>query len=143
MVPTHASARGSRLTGLVGLMMRDMVLTNDEVVGLRDGLLTSGEPPTGATRLSDWLAENGEGLGRRYVSELRRNYRGWVAGGDHGKVGTLLLFTVGTIEVDGKRYSIGLKDLEPVDGPSEEETEAADTKVVPKEEEADAAVEKG
>ena len=66
---------GLALTGLVGLLMRDMVLTNDEVVGLRDGLLTSGDPPTGTIRLSDWLAENGDGVGRRYVSELRRNYR--------------------------------------------------------------------
>ena len=67
---------GLALTGLVGLLMRDMALTRDEVVGLMDGLLTSGEPPTDTTRLSDWLAENGDGLGRRYVSELRRNYRG-------------------------------------------------------------------
>ena len=66
---------GLALTGLVGLMMRDMVLTNDEVVGLIAGLLTSGDPPTGTTRLSDWLAENGDGLGRRYVSELQRNWR--------------------------------------------------------------------
>ena len=65
---------GLSLTGLVGLLMRDMVLTHDEVVGLMDGLLTSGEPPTGTTKLSDWLAENGDGLRRRYVSELRRNY---------------------------------------------------------------------
>ena len=41
-----------------------------------DGLLTSDEPPTGTTRLTDWLAENADGLGRWYVSELRRNYRG-------------------------------------------------------------------
>ena len=67
---------GLALTGLVGLLMRDMVLTHDEVEGLMAGLLTSEEPPTGTTRLSDWLAENGDGLGRRYVSELRRNYRG-------------------------------------------------------------------
>ena len=67
---------GLALTGLVGLLMRDMALTHDEVVGLMDGLLTSSEPPTGTTRLSDWLAENGDGLGRRYVSELRRNFRG-------------------------------------------------------------------
>ena len=67
---------GLTLTGLVGLLMRDTALTRDEVVGLMDGLLTSGEPPTGTTRLSDWLAENGDGLGRRYVSELRRNWRG-------------------------------------------------------------------
>ena len=65
---------GLALTGLVGLLMRDMALTHDEVVGLIDGLLTSEEPPTGTTRLSDWLAENGDGLGRRYVSELRRNF---------------------------------------------------------------------
>ena len=67
---------GLALTGLVGLLMRDMALTRDEVVGLMDGLLTSDEPPTGTTRLTDWLAENGDGLERRYVSELRRNYRG-------------------------------------------------------------------
>ncbi len=45
---------------LVDLLVRDMALTHDEVVGLRDGLLTSGEPPTSKTRLSDWLAENGD-----------------------------------------------------------------------------------
>ena len=38
---------GLALTGLVGLMMRDVVLTRDEVDGLTAGLLTSGEPPTG------------------------------------------------------------------------------------------------
>ena len=65
---------GLALTGLVGLLMRDMALTRDEVVGLMDGLLTSDEPPTGTTRLTDWLADNGDGLGRRYVSELRRNF---------------------------------------------------------------------
>ena len=40
------------------------------------GLLTSSEPPTGTTRLGDWLEENADSMGRRYVSELRRNYRG-------------------------------------------------------------------
>ena len=65
----------SPLTGLVGLLMRDMALTHDEVDGLMAGLLTSDEPPTGTTRPSGWLAENGDGLGRWYVSELRRNYR--------------------------------------------------------------------
>ena len=66
---------GLALTGLVGLLMRDLALTRDEVDGLMAGLLTSAEPPTGTTRLRDWLTENGDGLGRRYVSELRRNYR--------------------------------------------------------------------
>ena len=65
---------GLALTGLVGLLMRDTALTRDEVDGLMAGLLTSGEPPAGTTRLADWLAKNGDGLGRRYVSELRRNW---------------------------------------------------------------------
>ena len=56
--------------------MRDVALTRDEVVGLMAGLLTSEAAPTGTTRLSDWLDANADGLGRLYVSELRRNYRG-------------------------------------------------------------------
>ena len=63
------------LTGLVGMLIRDVVLTRDEIDGLMAGLLTSDGPPTGTTSLSEWLDENGETLGRRYVSELRRNFR--------------------------------------------------------------------
>ena len=55
--------------------MRDVALTRDEVDGLMAGLLTSDAPPTGTTRLTDWLERNAHGLGRRYISELRRNYR--------------------------------------------------------------------
>ena len=56
---------GLALTGLVGLLMRDMALTRDEVDGLMAGLLTSAEPPTGTTKLADWLDDNADGLGRR------------------------------------------------------------------------------
>ncbi len=66
---------GLALTGLVGLLMRDVVLTRDEVDGLMAGLLTSDAAPTGAIRLSDWLEDHAGGLGRRYMSELRRNYQ--------------------------------------------------------------------
>ena len=66
---------GFALTGLAGLMMRDLALARDEVDGLMAGLLTSGAAPTGTTRLTDWLKDNADGLGRRYVSELRRNFR--------------------------------------------------------------------
>ena len=71
-----SSLVGLALTRLVGLLMRDVALTRDEVVGLMAGLLTSEAAPTGTTRLSDWLDDNADGLGRRYVSELRRTYRG-------------------------------------------------------------------
>ena len=65
---------GLNLTRLVGLMMRDVVLTRDEVDGLMAGLLTSGAPPTGTTALSSWLEDNAHHLGRRYASELSRHF---------------------------------------------------------------------
>ena len=65
---------GHALTRLVGLAMRDVALTMDEVDGLMAGLLTSATEPNGATRLGNWLAENRDGIGRNYVSELRRNW---------------------------------------------------------------------
>ena len=60
---------------LVGLLLRDVVLTRDEVDGLMAGLLTSGAAPTATAKVGDWLDENGDALGRQYVSELGRNYR--------------------------------------------------------------------
>ena len=66
---------GLALTGLAGRLLRDVALTRDEVDGLMAGLLTSGAAPTGKTRLSDWLEDYAVGLGRRYLSELSRNYR--------------------------------------------------------------------
>lgn len=66
---------GLMLTQMVGLMKRDIVLTRDEVVGLMTGLLKSSAPPVGSTALSGWLADNANGLGRRYASELNRHFR--------------------------------------------------------------------
>ena len=65
---------GLTLTRLVGLMMRDVVLTRDEVDGLMAGLLTSDAAPTGTTALSSWLEDNAHHLGRRYASELNRHF---------------------------------------------------------------------
>ena len=36
----------------------------------------------------------------------------------NGEVGKLVQFTVGTVEVDDKRYRIGSRDLEPVNDPA-------------------------
>jgi uncharacterized protein YbjT (DUF2867 family) len=61
-------------TGLMGRALKDVVLTRDEVEGLRANLLVSSAPPTGRTRLSDWLRQNAEWIGREYMSELGRHY---------------------------------------------------------------------
>ena len=65
---------GLALTRLVGMMMRDVVLTRDEVDGLMAGLLTSDAAPTGKKALSSWLEDNAHHLGLRYTSELSRHF---------------------------------------------------------------------
>jgi NADH dehydrogenase len=63
------------LTAVAGWLLRDIVLTRDELYGLMDSLLVSAGPPRGTRRFGDWLHENGQTLGRTYVSELERNWR--------------------------------------------------------------------
>ena len=60
---------------LAGYLVKDVVLTKDEVQGLMSNLLVSAAPPTGKTGLSDWLSQNAATVGTRYVSELVRHYR--------------------------------------------------------------------
>ena len=66
---------GCAMTRLVGLVLRDVVLTSDEVGGLMEGLLTSKHAPTGTTSVGVLLEDSADVLGRRYKSELWRNYR--------------------------------------------------------------------
>jgi len=60
---------------LLGLLVRDVVLTHDEVRELTSSFLTSAQPPRGTTRISEWLPANAAALGRSWASELARNYR--------------------------------------------------------------------
>jgi NADH dehydrogenase len=63
------------LSRILGLMVNDVMLTRDEVDGLMSNLLISDKPPTGQTRLSDWLGENADRVGSKYASELGKHYR--------------------------------------------------------------------
>lgn len=63
------------LARLISYAVNDVVLTRDEVDGLMANLLVSDAPPTGRTRLSDWLDEQANYVGTRYASELNRHYR--------------------------------------------------------------------
>ena len=62
-------------TALVGLLVRDVVLTEDEVRGLMSGLLTTDGAASGETRFSEWLKENASWLGKEYHSELGAHFR--------------------------------------------------------------------
>jgi NADH dehydrogenase len=62
-------------TRFIGVLVRDVVLTRDEIRELTESLLVSPEPPTTPTKFSDWIAANAATIGRRYSSELERNFR--------------------------------------------------------------------
>lgn len=67
--------RALALAALVGRARGDVLLTREELEGLRRSLLVSDTPPTGTERFSDWVRRNADTLGRSYVSELDRNFR--------------------------------------------------------------------
>ena len=63
-----AAARG------LGLILRDVVLTPDEISGLMAGLLVSRDPPLGRIAFSEWLNQHKTSLGRSYANELHRHF---------------------------------------------------------------------
>ncbi len=71
-LPAVASLAAARL---IGLVVRDVVLTRHEVTELRERLMYSIQPPAGTIRLGDWLSANADGLGRRWANELDRHFR--------------------------------------------------------------------
>lgn len=56
----------------IGKLTGDVMITAEEIDGLMAGLLATGSPPAGQTRLTRWARENAATLGMRYASELAR-----------------------------------------------------------------------
>ena len=65
---------GLLLSRIIGVLLRDVLLTPDELKGLMAELLISRQAPTGQTSIRDWLAANAETCGAVYASELQRHY---------------------------------------------------------------------
>ena len=61
-------------TRAIGWLVGDVVLAWQEYRGLMADLLAPGGPSTGETRLSNWLRENRDRIGRRYASEVARHF---------------------------------------------------------------------
>lgn len=59
----------------LGLLVRDVVLTPDEITGLMNGLLVSHDPPRGQIAFSRWLDQHAASVGSSYANELRRHFR--------------------------------------------------------------------
>jgi uncharacterized protein YbjT (DUF2867 family) len=63
------------LSAGLGLVLRDTLLTREEYFAMADGLADSEAPATGKIVFTDWVAEQGAYLGRRYANELERHFR--------------------------------------------------------------------
>jgi NADH dehydrogenase len=85
LVGTLAAATGTRWwpihlpPAMVGLLLRglsvltrDVVLTRDEIDGLTAELVMSHAQTSCPTKLTDYLRDNADAVGRRYQSELAR-----------------------------------------------------------------------
>jgi nucleoside-diphosphate-sugar epimerase len=68
--PTIALLAAQMLAPIV----RDVLITRQEIAGLTAGLLVSRESPLGERRFTDWLGEAAPWLGRRYLSEVGRHF---------------------------------------------------------------------
>jgi uncharacterized protein YbjT (DUF2867 family) len=72
----HVSpSAGIFLGKLIGLLVRDVILTKDELRGLMRNKLTSNGVPNGRTLFSDWLRNNKHSIGKEYTSELKRHFK--------------------------------------------------------------------
>lgn len=68
-VVSHLGARA------LGVLVRDVMLTGDEITELTASLLVSAQPPAGRIGLPAWASAHADELGRRYHSELDRHFR--------------------------------------------------------------------
>lgn len=70
---------GTALGSLIGKAMGDVLLTQAELQGLMDEMLTSTQAPNGSTIFSLWLKVHKDEVGQQYSSELRRHFH-WKPG---------------------------------------------------------------
>jgi uncharacterized protein YbjT (DUF2867 family) len=68
-VPPELGYWACRLTGM---LVKDVVVTREEIRGLLENRLCVDAPPLGTTRLTEWIERHKDTLGRRYTSEMAR-----------------------------------------------------------------------
>lgn len=63
---------GYMVAWIVGKFVGDVMLTRQEIEGLMSNLLCVDSSPAGNTKLTDWIFQNADHLGKKYTSELAR-----------------------------------------------------------------------
>jgi uncharacterized protein YbjT (DUF2867 family) len=74
IVPVPASLIPA-LSGALGLVLHDVLLTRQEYQAMAAGLAGSDAPPTGEVVFTDWIREHGSRLGLTYANELDLHFR--------------------------------------------------------------------
>ena len=60
---------------VLGLALRDVVLTTEEYRSMAQGLADSDAPASGTVGVLEWITEHGDTLGTRYANELSLHFR--------------------------------------------------------------------
>ena len=63
------------LASLLNIVLRDRLLTREEYRAMADGLADTEGPATGTTKISEWISDHRDTLGRQYANEIERHYR--------------------------------------------------------------------
>jgi NADH dehydrogenase len=63
------------LASVLGLLLRDVLLTGDEFRAMSEGLADTDGPATGTISVSGWIRDHADTLGRSYANEIERHFR--------------------------------------------------------------------
>jgi nucleoside-diphosphate-sugar epimerase len=63
------------LASLLGLVLRDVLLTGDEFRAMAEGMADTDGPATGTMSVSAWIHDHADTLGRSYANEIERHFK--------------------------------------------------------------------
>jgi NADH dehydrogenase len=63
------------LASMLGLLLRDVLLTGDEFRAMADGMADTDGPATGTISVMAWIRDNADALGRSYANEIERHFK--------------------------------------------------------------------
>jgi nucleoside-diphosphate-sugar epimerase len=63
------------LASLLGLVLRDVLLTADEFRAMAEGMADTDGPATGTISVNDWIRDHADTLGRSYANEIERHFK--------------------------------------------------------------------
>lgn len=62
------------LASMLGLLLRDVLLTGEEFRAMADGLADTDGPATGSISVTAWIRDHADTLGRSYANEIERHF---------------------------------------------------------------------